>query len=62
MDRDRDGVAVAGQRLVDRVVNNLIDEVVQTARPGRADVHAGTFADCLESLQDRDVLGVISCF
>ena len=32
MDRDLDGVVTAGQRLVNRVVNNLVDEVMQAAR------------------------------
>ena len=32
VDRDVDPVAVAGQRLVDRVVDHLVDEVVQAAR------------------------------
>ena len=31
MDRDRDVVAVAGERLVNRVINNLVDEMVQTS-------------------------------
>ena len=60
MDRDRDRVAVAGQRLVHRVVHDLVDEVVQAADPGRADVHAGTLANGLEALEDRDVLGVVA--
>ena len=57
---DRDRVAVAGQRLVDRVVDDLVDEVVQAAHAGRADVHAGTLAHGLEALEDRDVLGVVA--
>jgi hypothetical protein len=60
VDGHRDGVAVAGQRLVDRVVHHLVDQVVQAADARRADVHAGTLADGLEALEDRDVLGVIA--
>ena len=60
VDRHRDRVAVAGQRLVHRVVHDLVDEVVQPAHTGRADVHAGTLADGLEALEDRDVLGVVA--
>ena len=39
-----------------------VDEVVQTARTGGADVHAGTLADRLEPLEHLDVAGVVcSC-
>ena len=57
MDRDLDRVVEAGHRLVDGVVDDLVDEVVQAARAGRADVHAGPQADRLEALEDGDVLG-----
>ncbi len=56
---DHDLVAVAGQRLVDRVVDDLGDEVVQSALPGRADVHARALADGLESLEDADLRRVV---
>ena len=59
VDRDVDLVAVAGQRLVDRVVDHLVDEVVQATHTGRADVHARSLADGLEPLQDGDVLSVV---
>ena len=59
VDRDVDLVAVAGQRLVDRVVDDLVDQVVQPARAGRSDVHARPLADGLEPFQDRDVLCVV---
>jgi hypothetical protein len=52
--RHVDGVAETGQRLVDRVVHNLVDEVMQSAFAGRADVHSGTLADCLKALEYRD--------
>ena len=57
VDRDRDVVAVAGERLVDRVVDDLPDQVVQAARPGRADVHARPLADRVEPAQDGDLTG-----
>jgi hypothetical protein len=60
MNRDFDVVAVAGERFINRVVNNLVDEVMKAALPGRPDVHPGPSADGLESLQDRDVLGVVT--
>ena len=53
-------VVLAGERLVDGVVDDLVDEVVEAPRAGRADVHPGPEPDRLEAFQDRDVLcGVI---
>ena len=51
LDDDLDAVAVAGECLVDGVVNYLVNQVVQTRRRGRADVHARTLSDRLQSLQ-----------
>ena len=59
VDRDVDLVAVAGQRLVDRVVDDLVDEVVQAGRAGRPDVHRGPLADRLEALEDLDLVGAV---
>jgi hypothetical protein len=60
MDRDVDVRGLACQRLVDRVVHDLVDEVVEAPRAGRADVHAGTLPHGLEALEDRDVLGAVA--
>ena len=57
--RDLDVVAVARERLVDGVVDDLVDQVVQAALAGRADVHAGALADRLEPLENRDRAGVV---
>ena len=57
--RDGDPGAVAGHRLVDGVVDDLVDEVVQARRAGRADVHAGALADGFEAPEHRDVFGVV---
>ena len=54
-----DPVAVARQRLVDRVVHDLPDQVVQASLAGRADVHARALADRLEPLEDLDRGGVV---
>ncbi len=59
MDRDLDVVAVAGQRLVDGVVDDLVDEVMQSARAGRADVHARALAHGIETAEDRDLAGCV---
>ena len=51
---DIDLVGVAGHRLVDGVVHDLPDQVVQTTSAGGADVHAGTFPDGFQTLEDLD--------
>ena len=59
VDRDVDLVAVAGERLVDRVVDDLVDEMVQPGSAGRADVHRGTLADRLEAFEDLDLVRAV---
>ena len=61
VDRDLDVVALAGERLVDRVVHDLVDQVMEPADAGRADVHARALAHRLEALEDRDVLRAVAC-
>src|SRR6185295_17172675 len=56
---DVDAGAVPGHRLVDRVVDDLVDQVVQTRRAGGSDVHAGPLTDRFETLENGDVLGGI---
>ena len=57
VDRDLDVVAVAGQRLVDGVVDDLVDDVMEAAGAGRADVHARALAHRIETTEDRDLAG-----
>ncbi len=60
VDRQHDLVAVAAQRLVDRVVHHLEHHVVHAgAIGGIADVHAGALAHRLEALQDLDAVRVV---
>ena len=61
MERHGDVGALAGQRLIDGVVDHLIDQVVETIRPSRANVHSGPHSNRLESLQDGDRGGVVVC-
>jgi hypothetical protein len=56
---DDDPIAVAGHGLVDRVVHDLVDEVMEPAWARGSDVHAGTLSDRVEALQDRDVLSCV---
>jgi hypothetical protein len=55
VDHDLDAIAVTGQRLVDRVVDELVDHVVQAVHVGVADVHARPATNRLEALEDLDV-------
>ena len=56
---DQDGVAVAGHGLVDRVVDDLVDQVVQTAKVGGADVHPRPPAHRLQPLEGLELGGGI---
>jgi len=51
--------AVTGQRLVHRVVHHLVDQVVQTHFPGRADIHGRPQAHRLQASKYLDVLAGI---
>ena len=51
---------VAGEHLVDGVVDDLVDHVVQAgAVVGVADIHARALADRVEALQDLDRFGAV---
>ena len=56
---DLNTCAVAGQMLVDRVVENLEDAVVESALIGIADVHTRALTDGLESLKFVDLGGAV---
>jgi len=51
MDGHIDPLAVPGQMLVDRVVEDLRDAVVEGSFIGAADVHSGLFSDGLQALE-----------
>jgi hypothetical protein len=56
VDLHQDRLAVPGQRLVDGVVDDLIDEMVQPARVVPADVHARAGAHVLNIGKHLDVV------
>jgi hypothetical protein len=70
LDRDRavlvdahiDAVGLAGERLVDGVVDHLPDEVVQPLHAGVADVHRRALAHGIEAFEDLDGTGVVAFF
>ena len=56
---DLDPVRETGQRLVDGVVDHFVDEMMEAALAGRADVHAGALAHRLKALKDGDRAGIV---
>ncbi len=54
---DLDLRAVAGEGLVDGVVDDLIDQVMEAPAPGGPDVHPRALANRLQALEDGDVRG-----
>ena len=60
MQDDFQPVAVARQRLVDRIVDDLVDHVVQAgAVVGVADIHARTLAHRVQPAQHLDRIGAV---
>src|SRR4029079_4994910 len=59
MDRDANRVGKSNQRFVDRVVDDLVDEMVKAALRRGSDVHARALAYCLEALEDLNLPGVV---
>ena len=60
VDDDFDLLGVAGQGLVDGVVDHLVDQVVQAHFAGRADVHGRTQAHRLQAFEDLDVFAGVA--
>ena len=58
-DGHADGIADACHRFVNGVVHNFVDQVVQAALVGRADVHTGAAAHSLQTLEDLYVVCII---
>src|SRR6185312_9468886 len=42
-----------------RIVDDLVDEVMQPGRPGGTDVHRGPLADRLKPFEDFDLVGAV---
>ena len=62
LNHDVDLGAVARERLVDRVVDNFIDQMVQAARTRGADIHTRAFSDRLESLEHLNFIRAVFLF
>ncbi len=52
-------IAVAGQCLVNRVVDDLVHQVVQPGGARRSDVHGGALANSLEAFKDLDFVRTV---
>ena len=59
MDGDIDPVAIAGEMLVDGIVENLKNAMMQAALIGGADVHARALADARQAFEFVDFRGVV---
>src|SRR5580698_1451861 len=57
MDRDLDFVGVSGERFVNRIVDDFVDQMMKSEVTGRADVHGGTLADGFHATQYFDGIG-----
>jgi ribulose 1,5-bisphosphate synthetase/thiazole synthase len=55
VNRHIDPSGVAAQSFVDRIIHDLVDEVVQTLLGGRADVHGGAQPYGRKTFEHRDV-------
>ena len=61
VDRDADVLRKAGHAFVDRIVDHLVDEMMETAGGVVADVHAEAFADMLPVGEMFQVGGRVLC-
>ena len=59
VNRDVDFGAETGERFVDRVVDDLVDQVMQSGRPRGADVHRRTLADRFKAFEDLDAFRAV---
>ena len=55
-DFNKDMVTVTGQGLIDRVIDDFINQMMEPTGTDTADIHAWPFANGFEALQDLDLL------
>jgi len=56
---DSDPIAFPGQGFINRVVNYLVDQVMQRFDVRTANVHTRAAADCFQPFQDLDIACVV---
>ena len=59
---DDDVRAITGKSLVDGIVHDFRNQMVQTSRVRRTDVHTRAFSDRIESFQNLYVARIITVF
>jgi hypothetical protein len=62
MDDDVDFGAEPGQSFIDRVVDDFVNEVMQSIDAGRTDIHRRPLPDCLQALENFDMLSTVIRF
>ena len=62
MEGHLDAVVATGERLVDGVVDDLVDEVMEASQTRRADVHARPEPNGLEAFENGDVFCGVGVF
>ncbi len=60
MDRDLDRLAEAGHVFVDAVVDDFVDQMVQSVHAGAADVHRRPLPHRIETLEDFDLIRAVA--
>ncbi len=60
MDRDVDGLTESRHMFVDAVVDDFIDEMMQSVDPRTADIHRRSFPDGIETLKDFNLIGAVA--
>ena len=60
VDRNINAAGMTAERLVDRVVDDLIDEVMQTLFACRPDIHGGPEADGRKTFKDGNVFSRVA--
>ena len=58
-DRHVNMVAIAGQSLIDRVVDHLVDEMMQAALRRAADIHARALSYSFQAFQNLNLIGAV---
>ena len=55
-------IAMASQVFVYRIVDHLPNQVMESLDIGTTDIHTGSLADGIQSLQDLDIRGCVGVF